>query len=370
MVYSTSIFNGNTDMTQDYTTISNPKSLYRAELHHPFPEWVASSPLPESQEFEKKAAVAFADRERRLLPICDKISTFHSAIDLFANVTNYDELTFDRVKEACDYYGIQDDIRPYVELFAAELSKSADFAEPTEGRFAISDDTDADLLRLLPINDAHEVRVAAVDLSKMAGENRIPFVMFVDAAREIVKAASDYNIDEALPRIVTHFGTERLPDTEKAAQLIQGRNQLCKTEALRDSVGQLYQEAIATIETDADEALSKIATIDELAGVSTNYRVSSRVPTPFDIVFSGITVAELDKAAKENVVVREVLIPISVVQAIDRQKALYCLSKSAAETLLRLRDSGDAKDLSLAADNWTELDQKTLLRLAVDTDNR
>ena len=71
-------------MTQDYTTINNPRFLFRAEMHQPFPDWVVSQAMPEAGEFTKKAASAFADPKRRLLPICSKSAAFHSAINIFA----------------------------------------------------------------------------------------------------------------------------------------------------------------------------------------------------------------------------------------------------------------------------------------------
>ena len=41
-------------MTQDYTSMNNPRFLYLAALHQPFPDWVVKEAMPESDEFLPK----------------------------------------------------------------------------------------------------------------------------------------------------------------------------------------------------------------------------------------------------------------------------------------------------------------------------
>lgn len=350
---------------RDFSTLNNPRFLYRAEMHHPFPDWVASEPMPDATEFEKKASAAFADTKRRLLPICTKSATFHSALNVFARLDNYDDATLERVKSACAYYGIEQDVLPYAELFASEFEKSASLDELTEGRYAINDEFGGEVFKLLPLNDAVDVRDSSFELSKMAAENRIMLPMFVAAAREIVKAAHDHNVSHELPELIMRHGVERFPDAEEAARRIQGRSQFCKDATIREQVEADYQAALADLEAEPDAVMEKIAAIDFVAGVSNSYRHSSLVPTPFDIVFCGALASDAEKAAKEHVLVRDVLLPLQEVRAIDVMDAEYRLSKSAADTFRRLRDTGDARDLSLAVEQWPERDQKTLLRMTV-----
>lgn len=124
-------------MTQDFTTMTTPRFLYLAELNRPLPAWVANAPMPQKEDFVKKAATAFADVHRRLLPIATKSATFHSALNIFAHMDDYSDEVFERVKEACSHFGIEDDVAPYAELFANEIEKSASADVIPEGRFAI-----------------------------------------------------------------------------------------------------------------------------------------------------------------------------------------------------------------------------------------
>jgi hypothetical protein len=351
-------------MSEDFTSINNPRFLYKAGLHHPFPDWVASEPMPEKSDFEKKAATAFADPSRRLLPICTASAAFHSAINIFACPDDFDEGAMERVKEACAYYGIEQDILPYAQLFVEEMDKSAALETPEEGWFAIDEEINGDNFKLLPLNDADDVASSAFDLAKMASENRIHILMFVPAAREIVKAASDYGVSD-LPAIIYRYGLPKFADAENACKLIRDRESLCKDASLRETIANDYREALSCIETDADASFEKIAAIDTAAGITTGYKLAARVPNPYDIVFSGALESEAEKAAAENVLIRDVLVPLSEVRRIGELDAKFKLSKQAAEELVKLRDTGDAKDLSIAVENWEEEDQRTFLRLAV-----
>lgn len=352
-------------MMRDFTTTSNPRYLYQAALHHPFPEWVANEPMPSAVEFEKKAATAFADPARRLLPISSRSAAFHSAINAFACAGDFGEDVLERIKEACHYHQISNDVLPYLQYFAGEMAKEASDESPREGRFAIDTELGGQRLKLLPLDDAADVATSAHDLAKMAGERRIHLLMLVPAAREIVKAADDHGV-AGLPELVVHFGSERFPDAGRARQFLKDRHELCKDASLRDAVKAGYAEALADLENDPEAAMEKIAGVDRAAGVGASLRIGHPVPNAFDIVFSGNLVKEADEIAASNVFVRGVLIPLEAAGKVSGIAADYLLSKEAATSLAAARSSGDARDLSLAIQGWGEADQKTFLRMAAE----
>lgn len=361
-----------TPQTEDFTKSSQQRSLYLAHLHHPFPGWVSASPVPSAADFTKKAAAAFADPQRRLLPICDNVSTFHSAIDYFANSDKYDEAVSERIKSACHFFEIGADVAPYALLFADEAVKSAAASEIVRGpsRFAVDTTIGGLTYQLLPLNDADDVRNSAADLAKMASDNRIHFMMLRPAAEEIVKAAQEFSVTtEELPNIVSRLGLERLPDFDKAATLLIGRENLCMNGSLREGLRLEYSTAVSDAASGAitaDQCWEKIAAADDCADLRYSYHTASRLLLPTDIVFGGHLRGEVEKAARENVSVLDVLIPLNEFQKIDRNRANFTLSKSAAETLLRCIDEPDATGISLAVMGWEESDQRTLLRLAAN----
>ena len=350
-------------MPADFTTMNTPRFLYRACMQHPFPDWVASVAVPEQADFEKKASAAFADPVRRLLPICTKEAAFYSALNLFAHPEDFDdEAIFERVKEACEHFGIEHEISPYATMFVEQFEKEASASDFVDGRFAIDTMLDDTKFQLLPLNDADDVSVAAVELAKMASEKRVPIFLFVPGAREIVKAASDFGVP-SLPELIVRYGVPKFADEAEARRLVAGREQLCKDATIRDTLAADYSEALNGVEDDPDAAMMKVAAIDYVAGIEPQYKLAARTPTPFDIVFSGTLVSEAEKAATENVMIRGVLIPLEEIKRLDAVDVDFKLNKSAAEVFHKLWDTDDAKDLSLAIECWSEEDQKTILRL-------
>ncbi len=352
-------------MAQDYTTLNNPRFLYFAELNHPFPAWVSASPLPTTDQFEKCASTAFADQSRRLLPIRDKVSTFHSALNVFAHLDEFSEDVFNRVKNACAFHDIEADVAPYAELFADSFEKSASDMLAPAGRFAIDQTINGTAYQLLPLNDAQDVRDSAHELAKMAAERRIHFLTMLPAAEAVVKAASEFGVS-VLPKIVERFGCERCPDLEKAAAMIAGREELSKSadsSALRAEYEEAVNEALRG-EISPHLCMQKIAAIDDSAGITYKLHEASPVLTPSEIVFSGPLVSEVEKAAADHVAIKDVLVPLAVVKSVDIMDAYYKLSKSAHQQLLTgLPDVTDAKELSLSIMGWSDADQRTLLRM-------
>lgn len=354
--------------TTDYTHTNNPRSIYLAEMALPFPEWIKGQPIPERKDLEKLASVAFADRSNRLLPVHEKEASFFSSLDYFANAGDYPEETFDAIKEACEHFGIGADVAPYAEFFAGVFEKQAseESVEVIPGRFAISTQLNGHDFQILPLNDPYEVSKSARELLKMAHEDRVHYLMLVDAAREIVKAASEIGSDQPLPGLVLHVGSPRFEDLDKAASLIETRRPLSKG---FDGAYEAYTSAIkeaAEGKITAEECMQKIAATDDIIGIKYNFSPRTRTPLPHDIVFGGPSYSEVEKEAASRVIIRGVPVPFGVMSKIPKSDVEFKMEKAAASEFLQLRDGGSAIPLSLAIEKWAADDQKELLRLAVD----
>lgn len=353
----------------DYTHTRNPRSIYMATLARPFPEWAEHAPVPTSEQFEKKANQAFADADRRLLPITDRATTFFSAIDCLANVGDYSEATWERVKSACEHFGIAADVAPYAELFAAQVEKKAsDYAPAYAGRFAIDEDFNGRRIRVLPLNDREQVRDSAAALVKMATENRIHYIQLVSASEEIVKAAADLGVK--IPDIIFSCGEERLPDWEKAARLIESRGNCSGvTKEVMGEYRDLIKQA-ATGEITPTECLQKIAATDSAVGVRYRYAATTHVPLPHDIVFCGTSVAEAEKVASCDVLIRGHLVPLPAFKKIPAEDFVYRMPDAGTGRRLRdlIKNASDASDVSLAVAELAHRDQVTLLKLAAEYD--
>lgn len=348
-------------MATDFTSDPNPRYLYVAELHHPFPDWVANAPVPSASQFTKKANAAFADPDRRLLPISDAVATFHSAINLFAKPTDFPDSAFDRVKEACEFFGIAAEVAPYAEVFADRFEKSAGVtAAPVQ--YAIDEEISGERYQLLPLGDAMDVEDAGFQLAKMASDSRIHFIHFAHAARRIVKAAEDHGVVDQLPEVVLRAGAERAHNLEKAAKLVAGRGDYART-GNPDEVNAAYLEALQ--DSDPDSVMQKIAAIDTAAGITHRYQPGAAVPLPNEIVFNGPLISEIEKVAKEHAAIGNVLVPLNELKKVDRRALAFALTKEAGAAIINvLDDTDDATDVSLLVDSWVDEDRRTLLRLA------
>jgi len=350
---------------KDFTTDNNPKYLYLAGLHHPFPEWVSSVQVPSQESFEKMASTAFGDPERRLLPVSDRVATFHSALNVFANMEDYTDEVFYRVKSACTTHGIDDDVLPYIQLFAEEMSKSASADETTYGKFAIDMELNDQHFRLLPINSVDEIEDSARDLTKMAGEGRIHYLQLVEASKAIFKEAAEYATED-LPALIYRLGLDRYEDPEKAAAKIVGREKSILDPAMKKSAKISYDSAIREMQEGTitpQDAMEKIAATDDLCGVKQRLDSHGDGYLPHEIVFSGPLKSLVEKEASENVLLRDILIPREAFASLDAKELEFKLSKSASEQLNKIKGEPDAKDLSLTLGQWGEDDQKTLLRI-------
>lgn len=350
---------------QDFTTSGNPTYLFQAELHHPFPDWVVSKPIPEAGDFAKSASAAFADPARRLLPLTDPVSTFHSAINLFAQMDQFDEGVFNRVKAACALFDIEHDVAPYAELFAERIEKSAAEADTDISSYAIDEVLGGQRYRLLPLDTATDIVDAATELRKMAAERRIHYIMLLPAARRIVKAAADRNV-EGLPQIILRLGVERMADLDAAGPALQKRASLAKS-AAPEVVSAQYADALkeaAEGRCSDIECVEKIAAIDQAAGIAHKFSDFHPTPLPHEIIFSGPVLAEVEKAAKAHVCINDVLIPLDAIRLIPQLVAEFKLSKEASSSFEQHRGTTDARDISLAVMSWNDSDRRTLLRLA------
>jgi hypothetical protein len=359
--------------TRDFTTMTNPRFLYLADQYRPFPDWVVEEPMPDASQFQKCASVAFADPAHRLLPIATKSAAFHSMLNCMAYLDHYGEDVFERVKSACARFGIEEDVAPYATLFCAEHEKAAAAETVPDGQFALDEEIGGVRVRLLPINDAQDVRDSASALLKMAAERRIHALQLPDAARNLVKAAEAFDV-ERLPALVRRFGEERLTDPARTASLLAGRERFKAVPAEDARVAAaMYKQAaqeLADGTIDPEECVIKIAAVDRQLDISYTYSGAglSALPTPHEVVFCGPTMRDAEKAATENVLINDVLVPLGVINKIPKIEADYSLSKEASEQFRRLHGAGDARELGFAIAQWGVEDRNCLLRLALAAD--
>lgn len=353
----------------DFTQTQNPLSINRAFFAVPAPDWVRAEPIPTAEQFKSASRQAFADPERRLLPLTSKLTTFYSALDFYGNIGNYPAGVEDRVKQACVHYRIAGEILPYLDVLLQEQEKKAvKVVEEPEStlRFAIDEEHAGGPVRLLPINNPDEAAKSASDLAKMFGERRIHYITARRAALEIEKVAGE---DSECLANLTPLLEYRLPNLDRAAEKIESRADYIPAHLDKGAAMNAYRGAIAAAarqEISLEECVEKIAALDH----SLHIDLFDRRPEflkPHEIVYSGITKLAAARAVKELVQVPDVtVIPLAAFKKIPRNQLLTTFGKAAADNFKSWVDTDDATLVSACLPSWSLEDRVSLTKLAIE----
>lgn len=339
----------------DYTQTNNPRSLHAAEKIHKFPAWVAEEPV-DTNDLVKKASAAFADTERRLLPIHTRGATFRSAVDLFANFNSYSMGVCERVKSAAVTFDLMDDLQPY--LPAEEQEKSAAFEDTKYALDYIHGDRH---VQALPISTPGMTYDSSRELTKMASNGQVHFLQLRAAAQDIVKAANTFEVD--IPELIGMLGTERLPDLEKAANILENRGAMVSRDP---SVDKAYKDLATQARAGADpeELMVKIASVDANSGMRYRYNPRGIAVLPSSVVYSGPPISLLEKAANAYAVTGDTEIPMEAFLAIPQEDLITQLSKEAGELVIDARSGGGMK-MTDCLEKIASSDRKLVIQLAV-----
>ena len=334
----------------DFTRTNNPTSLFKAASVHPFPEWADTSPIPHAAGLTKLANAAFADSAKRLLPIHTKAASFFSMVDFLDHPNDFGLATGERLKTACENFGIMDDMLPYLREADNSFIKSASSAD-----FAIDVEIGKTPVKLFPLDSLENVREAVVGLTKMANERRLEYTMLRDASLRVMEKAADYR--EPVNTLLASFAVTRFTDPEKSASLIASRG---ATPYEQSQYNAVCSDLAAGL--DPEEAVTKIAAYD-IAFDHNNHLYAGTHLRPHDIVYCGERLDDLTKAASENVLVNGIAIPMSVLASIKTEDLEFGLSKSASASFDIKTDSISLAD-TIAC--WSAVDKKTLLHLSLE----
>jgi hypothetical protein len=306
-------------MNKDFVRDQNPTSLYHADQALGLPAYVKEASVITADDLSKLHSSAFADSVRKLHPIHNKVAALLSGVYL-AGEGETEGKVWENVKKACVFYGVEDDLYALAAVFAD--TKEAGEAEPEQLKWAVHVQWNAEEVgSYYPINNAEEIKTAAVNLDKDYAEDRMPIEVFRKGAINVMKAASEQNVPTtAIPWTVREAGTVRLPNLDYVDLMLVTRKEAgVPAEGL-----ELYRKCIAiakeaSTDTAVEQAIAIWRDLDEQHGLSYKKQANGfRVPSPYECFYTGMTIEDLEKTAKEHVVLQGVMIPYE-----DFSKALW-----------------------------------------------
>lgn len=286
---------------------------------------------------ENLAPNAFALPGKRLFPVHTKRATWESCV-YFEGSGYTDSRVKDNLEKAAEAWGIEEDVSHAISMFTTESTKSA-----SANRYAL----EVDGLGYYPLESEIDRETSADAMVEDFREGRLPLPLFRKAAREIVSTSGDVG----LPLKVLSLGTPRLPDFEGAREELPLRKEASK------DLYSMYEDVLSVAEQEYTESqsdpLTKAASMDKYAELmyeldtQAGIQYDERTVNPYDLLFTGPSAQDIEKAARETVFVCDQMVPVQSLLAIPEQDLRNHFRTPDAELIMEFQKSASAGVLDI-----------------------
>lgn len=311
-------------MDKDFVRDNNPTAIYYADIQVGLPEYVKQATVITPEELDQLHVSAFADPVHRLHPVHNKAAALLSAVYLAGN-NSVDDKTWERVKKACVFHQIEQDLEKVISVFDHTKSAAEEKTQEQEKWAVQIQWNESEVGSYYPINNAEEVKEAAVNLDQDFAEDRMPVDLFRTGAINIMKAAEENDVPlSSIPWTVQQAGDLRYPNPAYATTLLYTR----KLAGVPDEGMEIYRQCASIAEeAGTDEATKQAAdlwlALDEQHGIDYRKQANGmRIPSPYECFYTGMRHKDLEKIANSHVILHGVMIPAEeFVEAVYDQDA-------------------------------------------------
>lgn len=290
-------------MAKDFVRDANPKALYLAGLHIELPDYLKEYEMPSEEDMDKLAAAAFADQHLKLHPVHTKEAAVLSGIYLQGSGLG-DSKQMQHVKQAAAIFGVSEDLNKILTQMSSVLEKKANSNTGDKEYAMLVENENKSITALYPISNEVQVCKSARELYNDFVYGKFPADWAHSAAVAIVKKATTLNIDRNdMPERIWVLGTERLPDFDVAIKMAKCRDY----DGADTESSELYQDIVKAASADPenlDDYLKLWADLDMTQGIG--YKETF---TPQEAFYTGPTLRDLEKAASNVVIVKDVMVP-------------------------------------------------------------
>jgi hypothetical protein len=279
--------------------------------------------------------VAFADPVRREFPIFDKASTWLSAA-YFLNGDFDNPAVEARIKDAADQHDILDEFQKIESAAQAQKSASAPAPKDFE-KYALTVDFAGEFGKRVenfyPLTLEEDVIASAHQMHKDASSDKLPVELFRAGAVDLVKAANEFGVQSHLIHdSVWAIGTERMPDFDHAraiaATRVWGGAEAVDVELYKDAA-----DAAEADPTKIDECINLWLQLDD----AHNVKYSRTVLDPYQAFYAGPDAQSIEKMARENVIIEDVLVPAAMLTLPTDKTIRQNFEKGAAAVIMEAR---------------------------------
>lgn len=350
----------------DFVTDQNPAVYLFMQDKNMIPDYVLNSNKITEEETSRLNKVAFADPRNKLYPCHTKEACWQSAA-YFASKHLTDEAVKENIEKMASHHGIEEDVKQVFNAFNAEFEKVASSEESIEKKaYALELDMGGfqgrGIEKFYPINDRFEIVKAAFDSTKDYKQGTIPMHAMRKIAFNIMEAAHDNNVSYSdLTPEVKSLGTRNLPDPYAAEALVNSRKSCGVDAEPYKAIARDLQTKMASASPEdsiemADEAAKEMYLMDKEANIT----YGRNVMTPYEMLFTGPTIEDLNKAASSTVCIKGVNVPVEDFLNLSDNTIEKVFSKTSGDVIKQAKAmiSGEATVQSCvaAADAIADLD--------------
>lgn len=354
-------------MPTDFVHSENPEVFSFLHGEGLMPDYVINSDVITPDDCEQLSDRAFADSSNRLYPCHTKAACWESAA-YFAGTGQEDERVKSAIEKMAAVHHIEDDVRTVFNKFEQEFDKAAAAAQqPAEERFALTLDWEGvegkeGTQNLYPIATEMQCLRSGEKAASDYRCGKLPFDVFHKVATNIV-AAHPGNVED-LPADVQHYGAGRLPDPYAGSIFIQMRKQAGVAVEPYEAVLEEMRQATELDITPEEmmeygvKAASLMRELDKLNGIT---KYSFKMKDPYDILFTGPSVKDVEKHAAAHVEVLGIQVPVTDMVNVSDAKIDRCFSTKVAtvvkEAKAILAGANSMEKSAAASAKLAELDE-------------
>lgn len=306
------------------------------------PDFVKEASMPQTEDVEDLRLEAFAKPETREYPCHTKEATILSA--LYAAASAQENDVKENIVKFASAYNILEDVNNVFNHFNTLLEKQASEMEEENAyieKFAMTL-TDGEMEHNhYNISTKEDTLVSINHLNEDYSIGAIKPHLMRKLACSIVKAANSFDISsEYIPSIIKDYATEKLPDVAMAYNLVSLRKSAgVDTEEYENIIEKLasaISESDMTYDTLvklADAAAEDIYVLDQV----NNIEYSQEQPNPYEVLYNGPTMNQIEKFAAEHVRISDIPVPVVDFINISDNTINNSFSKQASELILQVK---------------------------------
>lgn len=327
----------------DFVTDQNPDILIHLhEQDNLVPDYVRNADVITEEDCDTLMPNAFADPFSRQHPCHTKAACWLSAAYCAAKRED-SPIIARNIEKFASMHSIEEDVRRVQQHFDSLFEKAAaaaavEDAEPAVEKFAMVIDYEGADGRgeegIYPLNTEWEIIGSSEQATRDYRNGALPLPMFVKVAQAIMDASDVVDLRD-IDQEVRMYGTQRLPDPYGLETLVLMRkNAGVETEPYLRLIHELQPAIVKSASVnDALAAASQLA--EGLFNLDRHNNISYGPNTqdPYRMLYTGPTVADMEKHAATTVNIMNVPVPVTDILNMSDKRVDQLFAASTAQVI-------------------------------------